>query len=37
MIWTVAAVSVLISVLFYHLVVIAERRLLGRLGMSTSE
>jgi ABC-type nitrate/sulfonate/bicarbonate transport system permease component len=37
MIWTVAAVSVLLSVLFYQIVVLAERWLLGRLGMRTSE
>ena len=37
MIWTVAAVSVLLSVLFYQVVVIVERRVLRRLGMSTAE
>jgi ABC-type nitrate/sulfonate/bicarbonate transport system permease component len=37
MIWTVAAASVLLSVLLYQLVVFAERRLLGTLGMKTSE
>jgi sulfonate transport system permease protein len=37
MIWTVAAVSVLLSILLYQIVVIAERKLLGRLGMKTSE
>jgi len=37
MIWTVAAVSVLLSILLYQLVVIAERKLLSRLGMKTSE
>jgi sulfonate transport system permease protein len=37
MIWTVAAVSVLLSVLFYQAVVIVERRVLQRLGMSTAE
>ena len=37
MIWTVAAVSVLLSVVFYQLVVIAERHTLSRLGMRTSE
>ena len=37
MIWTVAAVSVLLSVVFYKIVVFAERRLLTRLGMRTSE
>lgn len=37
MIWTVAAVSVLLSVLFYQVVVLIERRVLGRMGMSTAE
>ncbi len=37
MIWTVAAVSVLLSVLFYQVVVISERRVLRRLGMQTAE
>lgn len=37
MIWTVAAVSVLLSVVFYQIVVLVERWLLGRLGMRTSE
>jgi sulfonate transport system permease protein len=37
MIWTVAAVSVLLSIFLYHLVVITEREVLGRLGMKTSE
>ena len=37
MIWTVAAVSVLLSVVFYQIVVLSERWLLGRLGMRTSE
>jgi sulfonate transport system permease protein len=37
MIWTVAAVSVLLSIFLYHLVVITERKVLGRLGMKTSE
>lgn len=37
MIWTVAAVSVLLSVLFYQAVVIVERRVLRRLGMATAE
>ncbi|KAA2314245.1 ABC transporter permease subunit [Pseudooceanicola sediminis] len=37
MIWTVAAVSVLLSVVFYQLVVVAERRVLRRLGMQTAE
>jgi len=37
MIWTVAAVSVLLSVAFYQLVVFVVRRTLGRLGMQTAE
>lgn len=37
MIWTVAAVSVLLSVVFYELVVQIERRTLRRMGMQTSE
>lgn len=37
MIWTVASVSVILSVLFYQLVVIVERRVLGRMGMATAE
>ena len=37
MIWTIAAISVLLSVLFYQIVVLVERWLLGRLGMQTSE
>jgi len=37
MIWAVAAISVLLSVLFYQVVVIVERRVLRRLGMSTAE
>ncbi len=37
MIWTVAAVSVLLSVVFYQIVVLAERWLLTSLGMRTSE
>jgi sulfonate transport system permease protein len=37
MIWTVAAVSVLLSVLFYQVVVMVERRVLRRLGMATVE
>lgn len=37
MIWAVAVVSVLISVLFYQLVVVVERRVLGRLGMASAE
>jgi len=37
MIWAVAVVSVLVSVLFYQIVVTVERRLLGRLGMASAE
>jgi ABC-type nitrate/sulfonate/bicarbonate transport system permease component len=37
MIWTVAAVSVLLSIIFYHMVVLCERWLLAKLGMRTSE
>ncbi len=37
MIWTVATVSVLVSIAFYQLVVVAERRVLTRLGMQTAE
>lgn len=37
MIWTVAAVSVLISVVFYQAVLIAERRLLAHMGMTATE
>jgi ABC-type nitrate/sulfonate/bicarbonate transport system permease component len=37
MIWTVASVSVLLSVAFYQIVVVAERRVLARLGMQTAE
>lgn len=37
MIWTVAAVSVCISVAFYYLVLAFERRTLTRLGMQTVE
>ncbi|QEW21986.1 Putative aliphatic sulfonates transport permease protein SsuC [Marinibacterium anthonyi] len=37
MIWSVAAVSVILSVVFYQLVVTAERQVLGRLGMTTTE
>lgn len=37
MIWSVAAVSVILSVVFYQSVVIVERKVLGRLGMATSE
>jgi ABC-type nitrate/sulfonate/bicarbonate transport system permease component len=33
MIWTVAVVSVLISVLFYHIVLVIERRVLDKRGM----
>jgi ABC-type nitrate/sulfonate/bicarbonate transport system permease component len=37
MIWSVAAVSVILSVIFYQLVVRVERRVLRRLGMATPE
>ena len=37
MIWTVAAVSVALSVIFYQLVVFTERPVLRRLGMTTAE
>jgi sulfonate transport system permease protein len=37
MIWTVAAVSVLIAVAFYQGVVLIERWALQRLGMKTTE
>ena len=37
MIWSVAAVSVLLSVVFYQLVVMVETRVLRRLGMATAE
>jgi sulfonate transport system permease protein len=37
MIWTVAAVSVLIAVAFYQVVVVLERWTLARLGMRTTE
>lgn len=37
MIWAVAVISVLISVLFYQIVVALERRTLGRLGMAVAE
>ena len=37
MIWTVAAVSVLISIGFYQLVVLVERSVLHRMGMQTTE
>jgi len=36
MIWTVAAVSVLIAVGFYQVVLLAERRVLARMGMTAS-
>jgi sulfonate transport system permease protein len=37
MIWTVAAVSVLLSIIFYQLVVYTERKVLGKLGMKKAE
>ena len=37
MIWSVVAISVILSVVFYQLVVIVERQVLGRLGMATKE
>ncbi|MCC9625583.1 ABC transporter permease subunit [Thalassospira sp. MA62] len=37
MIWTVAALSVILAVVFYQLVVVVERRVLGRMGMRTAE
>ncbi|MEZ5826058.1 MAG: ABC transporter permease subunit [Geminicoccaceae bacterium] len=37
MIWSVAAVSVILSVVFYQIVVATERNVLGRLGMTTAE
>lgn len=37
MIWSVAAVSVILAVFFYQIVVVIERRVLGRLGMTTAE
>ena len=37
MIWTVAAVSVLVSAVFYQIVVLAERVVLGKMGMQTAE
>ncbi|MYM54282.1 ABC transporter permease [Thalassovita mangrovi] len=37
MIWSVAAVSVILSVVFFQIVVVVERRVLARLGMTTSE
>lgn len=37
MIWTVAALSVLVSIVFYQLVVFCERRVLTSMGMQTSE
>lgn len=37
MIWAVAVVSVLVSVVFYQLVVAVERRVLDRFGMASTE
>ena len=37
MIWTVAAVSVLLSVGFYSLVLVVERRVLSRMAMPSAE
>lgn len=37
MIWTVAAVSVLISVAFYQVILMGERRILARMGMTSTE
>lgn len=37
MIWAVAVISVLISVLFYQLVLVVERRTLGRLSMASAQ
>lgn len=37
MIWTVASVSVLLSVAFYYIVLMVERRTLSRLGMQVVE
>ena len=37
MIWTVAAVSVIVSVVFYQIVVVIERRVMRQLGMVTAE
>ena len=37
MIWTVAAVSVCLSVAFYYAILFIERRTLTRLGMQTVE
>jgi len=37
MIWAVAVASVLLSVAFYQAVVLVERRVLGRLGMTSTE
>jgi sulfonate transport system permease protein len=37
MIWTVAAVSVLLSIIFYQLVVYTERKVLDKLGMKKAE
>ena len=37
MIWTVAAVSVLVAVAFYQIVLMAERAVLARMGMQSGE
>ena len=37
MIWTVAAVSVLVAIAFYQIVIVVERLTLSRLGMKTAE
>ena len=37
MIWLVAVTSVVLSVIFYQLVVAIERRVLGRLGMGSAQ
>ncbi len=37
MIWAVAVTSVLISIVFYQIVVVIERRVLGRLGMASAD
>lgn len=37
MIWSVAATTVVLSVVFYQAVLIIERRVLGRMGMTSSE
>ena len=37
MVWSVAAVSVLLSIAFHQAVVLLERRTLGRMGMATVE